>query len=27
LSAAMAKDLAWHRLIAAHIAGEEIPLP
>jgi hypothetical protein len=26
LSAAMAKDLAWHRLIAAHIAGEEIPL-
>lgn len=27
LSAAMAKDLAWHRLIAAHIAGAEIPLP
>jgi hypothetical protein len=27
LSAAMAKDLAWHRLIAAHIVGAEIPLP
>jgi hypothetical protein len=27
LSAAMAKDLAWHRLIAAHIAGEPVPLP
>jgi hypothetical protein len=27
LSAAMAKDLAWHRLIAAHISGEPVPLP
>lgn len=27
LSATMSKDLAWHRLIAAHISGEPIPLP
>lgn len=27
LSGTMAKNLAWHRLIAAHISGELIPLP
>lgn len=27
LSATMAKDFAWHLLIAAHISGEPIPLP
>lgn len=26
LSASMAKDAFWHRLIASHIAGEPVPL-